>query len=161
MIRPVQPNDTPALMALIDGTGLFPSHMLGDMLSEHFADGPGRQDHFWVTDDEAGPVGLAYYAPERMTEGTWNLYLIAVHPDRQREGRGGRLLRFVEESLTARGERILLIETSGLASFEGVRTFYRNCGYEEEATIRDFYNAGEDKIVWRKVLASASGRSTS
>ena len=24
--------------------------------------------------DDGGPVGVAYYAPERMTEGTWNLY---------------------------------------------------------------------------------------
>ena len=44
------------------------------------------------------------------------------------------------------------METSGLASFESTRKFYRKCGYEEEARIREFYQAGEDKIVFRKLL---------
>lgn len=54
--------------------------------------------------------------------------------------------------LAARGERVLLVETSGLASFERTRAFYRKCGYDEEARIREFYQAGEDKIVFRKSL---------
>lgn len=47
---------------------------------------------------------------------------------------------------------MLLIETSGLAGFEAQRGFYRRCGYKEEARIRDFYQAGDDKVVFRKVL---------
>ncbi|MEM9508310.1 MAG: GNAT family N-acetyltransferase, partial [Cyanobacteria bacterium P01_E01_bin.35] len=30
--------------------------------------------------------------------------------------------------------------------------FYRKCGYEQEAQIREFYQAGEDKIIFRKSL---------
>jgi GNAT superfamily N-acetyltransferase len=48
---------------------------------------------------------MAYVAPERMTEGTWNMYLIAVHPEKQ--GRGKALLQHVEQMLTERGERVL------------------------------------------------------
>jgi len=48
--------------------------------------------------------------------------------------------------------RILIVETSGLESFGATRAFYRKNGYDEEARIRDFYNPGEDKIVFRKVL---------
>jgi ribosomal protein S18 acetylase RimI-like enzyme len=55
--------------------------------------------------------------------------------------------------LAARGVRLLLVETSGLPAFEGTRGFYRARGYAEEARIRDFYQAGEDKIVFRKLLA--------
>ncbi len=54
--------------------------------------------------------------------------------------------------MTARGGRMLLVETSGLPDFERTRAFYRKCGYEEEARIRDFYAAGDDKVVFRKVL---------
>jgi ribosomal protein S18 acetylase RimI-like enzyme len=63
------------------------------------------------------------------------------------------LLGHVEQALTARGGRLLLVETSGLPSFERTRAFYRKCGYEEEARIRDFYAAGVDKVVYRKALA--------
>lgn len=41
---------------------------------------------------------------------------------------------------------------SGLDSFELTRSFYRKNGYDEEARIRDFYRAGDDKIVFRKAL---------
>ena len=155
MIRPIMSDDTAALLALTDAIGFEPSELevLSKMLADYFAD-DSDSDQFWITDDDDGPVGVAYYAPERMTDGTWNLYLIAVRPDRQRQGRGAALLRYVEEALTARGERLLLVETSGLASFEGTRAFYRKCGYEEEARIRDFYKAGDDKIVYRKALAA-------
>jgi ribosomal protein S18 acetylase RimI-like enzyme len=105
-----------------------------------------------LTDYDNEPVGIAYIAPERMTEGTWNLYLIAVHPDRQKQGRGKALLGYVEQMLMERGERILLVETAGTDDFEYVREFYRQNGYEQEARIREFYAAGIDKIVFRKAL---------
>ena len=149
-IRPVTPNDMPALKAVIDANDLFPSDMLDDMMSDYFANHDSRD--FWLTYEDEKPVAIVYCAPERMTEGTWNLYLIAVHPDYQGKGYGSSLLRYIEQMLAARGERILLVETSSLASFEGTREFYRKCGYEQEARIREFYQAGEDKIVFRKSL---------
>jgi GNAT superfamily N-acetyltransferase len=87
-----------------------------------------------------------------MTDRTWNLQLIAIHPNHQGQGRGAKLLRYVEQALTARGGRMLLVETSGLPDFERTRTFYAKCGYEEEACIRDFYAVNDDKVVFRKVL---------
>lgn len=98
-------------------------------------------------------MAVAYAAPERMTAGTWNLYLIAVHPWHQGRGRGTALLRHVERALAMRGTRVLLVETSGLPAFARTRAFYRTNGYVEEARIREFYAAGEDKVVFREALA--------
>lgn len=156
MIRPIVPDDTAALLALADATGLFQPNeleVLGQVFADYFG-GNIDNDRIFITDDDGGPVGVAYYAPAPMSNRIWYLYLIAVRPDRQGQGRGTALLRYVEEMLAARGERMLLVETSGLPSFERTRAFYRKCGYEEEARIRDFYNAGEDKIVFRKLLAA-------
>lgn len=154
MIRLTTSKDTTALIALATATGLFEPNQadeLAQMLDRHFYLENDNQD-LWFTDDDHGVVGVAYVAPERMTEGTWNLYLIAIHPDRQRQGRGVALLRHVEKVLTDRGERVLLVETSSLESFEYVRSFYRQSGYNEEARIREFYKAGDDKIIFRKAL---------
>lgn len=158
MIRPITPDDTAALLALAGSVCFQPHELeeLAEVLANYFGGNIDR-DHFWITDDDGnGPVGVAYYAPEPMTEGTWNLYLIAVRPDCQGQGHGTALLRHVEQMLTARGERVLLVETSGLPSFERTRAFYRKCGYEEEARIRDFYKAGDDKIVYRKALLASN-----
>jgi len=154
MIRLTTPSDTNALLALAATTGLFESNQieeLAQMLNQHFSNETDSQD-VWFTDDDNEPVGVAYVAPERMTEGTWNLYLIAMHSDRQRQGRGAALVRHVEQMLAERGERVLLVETSGLEEFEYVRAFYRKLGYDEEARIRAFYKAGDDKIIFRKAL---------
>lgn len=155
MIRSIAPDDTIALIALAEATGLFEPNQteeLAQMLDGYFYGETENQD-LWLTDDENGLVGVAYVAPERMTEGTWNLYLLAVHPDHQRQGRGSALLRHVEQMLAERGARLLLVETSGLENFEYVRAFYRKSSYDQEARIRDFYKAGDDKIVYRKALS--------
>ncbi len=154
MIRPATTEDTDAIITLAVSTGMFPpdgTEEVAGVLAGYF-NGDLGLDHFWVIDDDGGPVGVAYYAPERMTEGTWNLYMIAVRPDRQRQGRGAALLHHVEQALASRGARLLLVETSGLASFERTRAFYRKCDYSEEARIRDFYRQGDDKVVFRKAL---------
>lgn len=153
MIRPTVAADLPALKQVIDSNELFPSEMLDDMIAAYFANPASGE--FWLTDEDekdGGPVGVAYCAPERMTEGTWNLLLIAEHPTRQGQGRGAAMLKYVERALMSRGQRVLLVETSGLPSFERTREFYRKNGYDLEGRIRDFYNAGEDKIVFRKAL---------
>lgn len=152
MIRHATPADTSALLALCEESGLFgPNEMefLGAMLAEHFG---GNSDQNWLVDEDDTLVSVALYAPERMTEGTWNLLLIAVRPDRQGQGRGSALLRHIEHALATRGERVLLVETSGLPNFERARAFYRQGRYDEEARIRDYYKAGDDKIIFRKAL---------
>lgn len=154
-IRDVTHEDTEALISLCQITGLFqPNELkeLSSMLSAYFEDSLDGK-HKWLTDEEDGElIGVAYYAEETFAYGVSNLLLIAVHPDHQREGRGTELLRHVEEELKRKGERLLIIETSGLDSFETTRAFYRKNGYDEEARIREYYNPGEDKIVFRKAL---------
>ena len=155
MIRSIAPDDTASLITLAESIGLFEPEQLeelGQMLADAFSKN-GDTDPFWITDDDNGLVGLAYCEPEQMTDGTWNLQLIGIHPTRQKQGRGTKILYFVEQTLAHRGARILLVETLGTADFEYVREFYRKNGYDEEARIREFYAAGQDKITFRKALA--------
>ena len=157
MIRLATPNDRQAIMAIAEAVDLFsPQELeeLGGMLGEYFDNNLGS-DRFWITYDDGTPLGVAYYAPEPYAYGTWNLYFIAVHPNHQGKGFGSKLLRYVEQMLTERGERLLLVETSGLPNFERTRAFYRKHGYNEEARIREFYRAGEDKIIFRKALTTS------
>jgi ribosomal protein S18 acetylase RimI-like enzyme len=150
-IRAIAPQDITALKEVIDANELFPSDMLDDMMSDYFSN--ENSSDLWFTYEKTKPIAIAFCAPERMTEGTWNLYLIAVHPDFQNKGIGTSLLDYIEKLLAKQGERILLVETSSLAGFEKTRKFYLKCGYEQEARIREFYQAGEDKIVFRKSLS--------
>lgn len=153
-IRPLEPTDMPDVKAAIDASGLFLPELLDGMTARYFRG--EAQMELWLTYIDRKPVAVAYCAPEPMTLGTWNLLLIAVHPDSQGRGVGTVIMRHVENKLAESGQRLLLVETSSLTSFENTRRFYRKLGYDEEARIRDFYQAGEDKIVFRKALEKSS-----
>ena len=155
MIRPTKESDFDDLIAIATASGLFEPdqvEMLAGMLRS-----PSEND-VWFTDEaESVPVGVAHLAPEKMTNGTWNLLFIAVHPDHQRQGRGKSILKHVQQWLRSNGERILLVETAGLDSFDYVRSFYVGDGFENEARVRDFYDVGVDKIIFRKSLTEVCG----
>jgi ribosomal protein S18 acetylase RimI-like enzyme len=155
MIRPTTSNDSAAIIALAVAAGMFPpneTEALGKVLADYFG-GNLDDGHVWVTDDDEGELrGVAYYAPDLMADRTWYLYMIAVQPDCQGRGHGTALMRYVENALQTSGQRVLLVETSGLPSYDRTRAFYAKCGYEKEACIRDFYAVGDNKVVFRKVL---------
>lgn len=141
-------------MALAKATGMFEEgelEALAGMVSEYFQGSLGN-DHYWVVDDEDGVASAAYYAPEMMADGVWNLYFIGVQPSARRQGRAETLLRHVEGAVRNWNGRLLIIETSGSDQFEPARQLYRKNGYDEEARIREFYRPGEDKVVFRKKL---------
>jgi ribosomal protein S18 acetylase RimI-like enzyme len=154
LVREAKPADMVGLTAIIASTDLFPPDMLHDMIAPYF-DGNGADDMWLIVEDHDVPVGLAYCAAERMTEGTHNLLLIAVQVEVQGKGYGRALLADLEFRLRQGQKRVLLVETSGLPEFAATRKFYLRNGYTEEARIRDFYQNGEDKIVfWKRLLGS-------
>ncbi|MCU0535853.1 MAG: GNAT family N-acetyltransferase [Hydrococcus sp. Prado102] len=134
---------------------MFPANeteALGQVLADYF-DGNLEDGHTWVIDEEEGKLlGVAYYAPVPMADRVWNLYMIAVHPNLQGQGRGTMLMQYVENVLRENDQRLLLVETSGLPKYDRTRSFYAKCGYDEEARIRDFWAVGDEKIVFRKAL---------
>ncbi len=149
-IRPLERDDLGRVGHLVDSNAMFPSDMLGDMTAAYF---DGESDvHRWIVFDQHRVDGVAYFVPEQMTEGTWNLLLIAVDPEAHGQGIGSRLMRFVENELAGEDVRILLVETSGVPDFARTRGFYEMLGYEREARIRDYYAAGDDKVIFRKAL---------
>ncbi len=154
MIRPALTSDKDAILRVAVDSGLFPKEHVWELedLMEGQLESESEGLH-WIVDEHEGEVlAAAYYAPEVLTEGTWNLYFIAVQEALKGKGRGSALLQYIETTLRNQGERILIIETSALEDFELTRKFYLKHGYSEEARIREFYGPGDDKIVfWRKL----------
>jgi GNAT superfamily N-acetyltransferase len=147
-IRPVRPDDLPALMEVVDGTGLFPSEMLAGMMEPYIT---SSDESFWLTFDDGRPEAIMFVEPERMTQGTWNQLLVAVQPERQGQGIGAALMAAVERRVAHefRGH-LLLVETSDLPEFDRTRAFYERLGYGEVARIADFYRRGEGKVIYAK-----------
>jgi ribosomal protein S18 acetylase RimI-like enzyme len=153
--RPAQPDDTPTLMALTAGTGVFKPHeveVLQEVLDAYHARDADSQHVAVVAEDHGRTVGYAYYAPDVMTDRTWYLYWIAVAKDVQARGVGGQIMRHVEDDIRRRGGRLLLLETSSMPHSDLTRKFYAKQGYDVEAVLRDFYSDGDSMVVFRKRL---------
>jgi ribosomal protein S18 acetylase RimI-like enzyme len=155
-LRPLAPGDAPALTALVEATGAFTEEELGvaaELIGFGHDDGPDGY-RFVVAEVGGEPAGFACFGRAPLTDGTWDLYWIAVGPVHQRRGIGGELLAAAESSAASDGARLLLVETASKPSYEGARRFYERHGYDEVARVPDFYALGDDKVVYAKRLLS-------
>ena len=92
-------------------------------------------------------LGYACFGATPATDGTYDLYWLAVDPAAQGRGVGTALVRAVERKLLDRGARLLVVETSSRPDYAGTRRFYARSGYTEAARVRDFYAPADDRIV--------------
>ena len=154
-VRPAKIQDIPHIKTIADAVELFPSEMVDDMMAGYL--NGSTPDVWFVGVQEGQVVAFGFCEPERMTEGTWNLLAIGVLPQHQGAGLGKVMMAYLENRLAAQGERVLLVETMGTPEFERTRAFYKKNGYTEDARIREFYEAGADKIVfWKHLQKHAS-----
>lgn len=150
-IRPVNQADIDGLKTVLDSCGLFPSEYLDEMISEYFINADTQDIWFTYVDDNK-PVAIGYCVPEKFTNGTYNLLAIGVSQDTQRKGIASEMINYIEQELKSKDGRILIVETSSDDAQIGARNLYQKIGYNQEAVIRDFWNDGEDKIVfWKKL----------
>ena len=157
MIRPTIPEDTAALIAMTEGTGLFLPIDLDalDGVLKDYHEVEAGQGHRCVTFEQEGQaIGFAYYAPASMTDRTWHLWWIVVSKQIQAKGVGGQLLRYVEDAARAENARLMMVETSGLPTYDLTRRFYVKHGYDVAGVLKDFYADGHDMVIYRKRLAA-------
>lgn len=151
VIREIGKNDIEYLKTVLDSINLFPAEMLEDMISDFF-NNPQTEDIWFTATENEVPIAIGYCAPEKLTDGTYNLYAIGVKADHQGKGIGQKMMKFLEEKLKLERRRILIVETSGTDDFQLTRRFYEKIGYHTEAVIRDFWKEGDDKVIYRKKL---------
>jgi ribosomal protein S18 acetylase RimI-like enzyme len=149
-------SDRRAVPELVAATGLFrPSEVAiaRELVEACLERGPEASGYrFLLADDAAGLAGYVCFGPIDGTEGSFDLYWIAVRPDRRGRGLGRALLEAAEARIAALGGRRVYVETSTTERYAPTRAFYRACGYHLEALLPDFYAPGDGKAFFVKVL---------
>ncbi len=156
MITPAIEKDGAEILRIAANSGVFDPveiETVAELWNEFMRKGPEASGyHFIVSRDDEVITGFACFGPRALTEGTFDLYWIAVDPVARRGGVGKSLLRYVEQAVIERHGRLIFIETSGLENYSSTRRFYLSVGYEQEASIRDFYRPGDDLVIFTKHL---------
>ena len=100
--------------------------------------------------------GYACFGKASLTDRSWYLYWICVHPVAQGTGIGRTLQRSIEDGVRKMGGDRLVLETSGRADYERSRRFYERAGFTVHGRIPDFYRAGDDCVIYCKLLGDPS-----
>ena len=108
--------------------------------------------HIQVAEVDSTVVGYICYGPTPLTEGTWDIYWVAVTRERQGQGTGSALMKSAEKEIVKAKGRLSIIETSSTPAYEKTRHFHISQGYEIIARIPDFYAPGDDKLILQKLL---------
>ncbi len=107
---------------------------------------------FVAEDERKEVVGYVCYGPTPATDGTFDLYWIAVSPMMQQQGVGKKLLLFTEQEVVRQNGRMMIIETSSQPKYKPTQDFYVRNRYKVEARIKDFYRIGDDRLIFVKRL---------
>lgn len=122
-------------------------------LVDLFLNNPNQRDYDLYTAVDTNEVlGYICIGPTPLTEGTYDLYWIAVSPVAQGKGVGKQLIKYAEESVKKNNGRLLVAETSSQPKYQKTRDFYVSAGYEILSRIKEYYKVGDDLLVYGKYL---------
>jgi D-alanine-D-alanine ligase len=151
----VRPDDLRSVREIVASTGFFHDHEIDvaeELVAERLEKGMESGYRFLFAEQGGRTVGYSCYGESSCTDGSFDLYWIAVHSDFRNQGIGGLLLGKTEERIAALQGRAIWVETSGREKYQPTRRFYLRCGYQQEAVLKGFYAPEDDKVIYVKRL---------
>jgi ribosomal protein S18 acetylase RimI-like enzyme len=148
--------DIVAIRAIVASTGVFRPDEIDvavELIEERLHRGIAS-GYYFVFAELAGVVaGYTCFGPIACTVSSFDLYWIAVAKELQGKKIGKGLMTETEKHIFTMGGRRVYIETSSKADYVATRTFYRAHKYSIEATIKDFYDINDDKVIYSKLIS--------
>ena len=93
-------------------------------LIDYYLEDPLQSDYYILVAVDSTVVGYICYGPTPLTEGTWDIYWVAVAREKQGQGIGGMLTKSAEKEIDKAKGRLVVIETSSIPEYEKTRRFH-------------------------------------
>jgi ribosomal protein S18 acetylase RimI-like enzyme len=158
-VTPTREQERPAIEAILRRCGVFSAAEVDVALEvlDVYLYRLNQQDYQVFTAKRAGAVaGYVCFGRNTMTDGTFELYWIAVDPDHHRQGVGHSLMSLAEYEIARQGGRLISVETSSREDYHPTRKFYHDLGYRQAAVVADYYAAGDSKVILTKRIPRPS-----
>jgi ribosomal protein S18 acetylase RimI-like enzyme len=152
-IRPAASTDRQPLfnlIAKIDNFTAEEKELAREVVHDGLASASNGYQMIVAVDGEGSITGFICFGTIPITIDRWDVYWIAVDPRHSRLGIGSLLLQAMEKQL-APGSRIY-VDTSSTNGYAKARAFYERHGYKVACLLPDFYQTGDDKVIYCKEL---------
>ena len=156
----VMADDVGRVRSLVASTGMFSAaevDIAGELVTERLTKGIRSGYHFILAERGPGLAAYACYGQIEGTQGSFDLYWIAVSPEEQRKGLGAHVYDRAESAMRKAGAKHIYVDTSSSDRYAPTRGFYQQMEFVEEARLPDFYGDGDGKIIYVKSLVGARG----
>ncbi|MBN3034825.1 MAG: GNAT family N-acetyltransferase [Bacteroidales bacterium] len=154
----VRTPDPEAVRKIVKSTGFFRDDEIAvavELVEETLLKGKDSGYEFLFIDHKDNPVAYSCFGLIPCSLLSWDLYWIVTHHQYRGKGLGSMLLMETERIVQARGGKAVYAETSSKEQYLPTRMFYEKNGYTIKARFEDFYDLGDDKIVYMKLTGSA------
>jgi ribosomal protein S18 acetylase RimI-like enzyme len=153
--RQIKSTDVQAIEKIIKSSGVFTNAEIEvalELPEERLAKGTISSYEFLFAEDEEHILGYTCFGLIPMTFASYDIYWIAIDNRLRGGGLGKKLMAKSEEIIKSlKGSRIY-VETSSRTQYNQTHNFYESCGYHKESILKDFYAAGDSKIIYLKKL---------
>lgn len=149
-------NDKQRIREITESVNVFNPYEVDiseELAEDNLKKGADKSEYkFLLAEVEGEVVGYTCYGPTPCTFRRYDIFWIVVHRNFRGMGIGKQLLKITEEIISVCGGKRIYVETSSRDDYEPTRQFYIKCGYEEAAMVKDFYDDGDSKVIYVKVL---------
>ncbi|MFA4851004.1 MAG: GNAT family N-acetyltransferase [Bacteroidales bacterium] len=123
-----------------------------ELVENVFETGGESHYHFLFAEVDGRTAGYTCFGYIPCTKHSWELYWIGVHNDCRGSGVGKMLMAETEKIIKNLGGKGVYIETSSREKYIPTQKFYNSCGCELVARIKDFYDDGDDKMIYKRIV---------
>ena len=147
--------DIEAIRSIVASTAVFRSDEIDvavELIEERLRRGIASGYFFVFADEGNRTLGYTCFGPIACTVASHDLYWIAVAKEHHNRKIGSALMAETEKHIRTMGGKRVYIETSSRSDYQATRGFYLRHGYAVEATIRNFYDDNDDKVIYSREL---------
>ncbi|MCX6257413.1 MAG: GNAT family N-acetyltransferase [Bacteroidia bacterium] len=149
----VRPGDIDIVRDIVESTGFFNDYEIPvstELVEERLIKGDESIYYFLFADYKGKTLAYSCFGPIACTRSSYDLFWIVTHDEARGKGIGKVLLAKTEEKIKQMGGSLIVVETSSLEHYLPTRQYYVRCGYDKAAQIPDFYDEGDDKVIYIK-----------
>ena len=154
-VTPTREQERSSIAGILRRCGVFSAEEVAVALEvlDVYLYRPNQRDYQVFTASRGGAVaGYVCFGRNTMTDGTFELYWIAVDPAQHHRGVGRSLMTLAEDEIARQNGRLISVETSSREDYHATRKFYLGLGYRQAAVVADYYAAGNSKIILTKKI---------